>query len=227
MRPVDKGINETTFTKPQDSKHDLLERLGEYCSYCERSTDLAVEHKKAKSKYPELEKEWENFLLGCLNCNSSKGTKNTDGILFPDAYNTAYAFVYGTGARIQVNPALSDEEKQSAQRTLAFFGLDKVPPPDLSPQDPQRRDDRWLKRLSAWNKAQKTLTTLKKRVNEDTYQEKLDDMLDYVKRDGFFSVWMAVFADEPKICQMLIEAFPGTRRSCFDDTGKAHRTLSV
>ena len=59
----------------RDAAPQLQERLGDYCSYCERQieTHLAVEHIKPKSHDPGLRRAWNNFLLACTNCNSSKG----------------------------------------------------------------------------------------------------------------------------------------------------------
>jgi uncharacterized protein (TIGR02646 family) len=209
MRPVDKGINSTVFAHYQEAKHDLLERLGEYCSYCERSTDLAVEHLEPKSKYPERETEWANFLLGCNNCNATKKDKDTRTAtyLFPDDVNTAHAFIYGPDAQVEVNPALSDDDRQAAQRTLELVGLEKVPP-----HDSRRRDDRWRKRDRAWNKAQESYNNLRKQPSNEMRQQIVLTALE----NGFFSVWMAVFAEDRQMRDLLIQSFPGTRTNCFD-----------
>lgn len=65
------------FADYDDAKPFLLARLGPFCSYCERRipTNLAVEHIQPKGvpKYAPLEKTWDNFLLACVNCNSTKG----------------------------------------------------------------------------------------------------------------------------------------------------------
>jgi hypothetical protein len=37
--------------------------------------------------------------------------------------------------------------------------------------------------------------------------------------DGFFSIWMEVFCDEPEIRLALIEAFPGTNLNYYDEKG--------
>lgn len=43
----------------------LIERMGEYCSFCERnvSAGLAVEHIRSKDTNEPLRNEWTNFLL--------------------------------------------------------------------------------------------------------------------------------------------------------------------
>ena len=43
--------------------------------------------------------------------------------------------------------------------------------------------------------------------------------------DGFFSVWMTVFSEEPQILLALIENFPGTNRLCYDEHGKPKKIL--
>lgn len=37
--------------------------------------------------------------------------------------------------------------------------------------------------------------------------------------DGFFSIWMEVFCDEPEIRLALIETFPGTNLNYYDEKG--------
>ncbi|MEM8995751.1 MAG: HNH endonuclease [Acidobacteriota bacterium] len=77
--PADGGAPEVVdFEDYADAKADLVSRLGLFCSYCERAinTNLAVEHiqpKKGDFGRPDLAGRWENFLLACVNCNSTKG----------------------------------------------------------------------------------------------------------------------------------------------------------
>lgn len=99
MRPVDRGDspNNGDFENYRDAYIPLLARLGPYCSYCERriQTNLAVEHiqPKADYLYPELEGRWENYLLACVNCNSTKGDKDVrpENFYLPDRDNTLAA----------------------------------------------------------------------------------------------------------------------------------------
>ena len=74
MRSVQRGEWPTgndgiriSFRQYQQAKDHLIKRIGEYCSYCERCEDLAVEHVIPKSEAEDLETEWSNFLLGCSN----------------------------------------------------------------------------------------------------------------------------------------------------------------
>lgn len=77
MRPVERGSAPQIYVKYGDAIEDLKSRLGSYCSYCERqvAASLAVEHVIPKNLHPELETEWNNFLLGCTNCNSVKSDR--------------------------------------------------------------------------------------------------------------------------------------------------------
>ncbi len=95
MRPVERGPSPTRPTSrgtqvPIQGKDYsffrpyLIARLGEYCSYCEvpLGLNLAVEHMLSK-KESINENDWNNFLLGCTNCNSHKlaKTKSEDSVL--------------------------------------------------------------------------------------------------------------------------------------------------
>lgn len=92
MRPVDKGAAPAVYTRYQDAGPDLQVRIGDYCNYCERQieTNLAVEHVRPKSHVAALRTDWTNFLLACVNCNSSKGDTpvNLPDYFWPDADNT-------------------------------------------------------------------------------------------------------------------------------------------
>ena len=43
--------------------------------------------------------------------------------------------------------------------------------------------------------------------------------------DGFFSVWMTVFSDEPQILLALIDKFLGTRKGYYDKQGEIKKDL--
>lgn len=61
MRPVERGDAPRIYRRYGDAIGDLEERLGTYCSYCERRlpVSLAVEHVVPKSLVP---KEVWNYL---------------------------------------------------------------------------------------------------------------------------------------------------------------------
>ena len=129
MRSVDRGPwpngndgRPIPFPEYGHAKGPLIARIGEFCSYCERRGDLHVEHVVPKSVGCELEREWSNFLLGCVNCNSRKSKKNDSrqGFLWPDTDDTFGAFVYRSGGRVSVNDRLAQGEHLKAS---ALFGL--------------------------------------------------------------------------------------------------------
>lgn len=82
--PIDKDGNEIQFTEYQKARRELIKRLGEICSYCEMHLDssLAIEHMRPKKPdgtnegILERKLDWNNFLLACTNCNSTKGKKD-------------------------------------------------------------------------------------------------------------------------------------------------------
>ena len=189
-----------------------------YCSYCERRipTLLAVEHIQPKglAQYAHLEGRWENFLLACTNCNSTKGDDDVllHDVVLPDRDNTFVAFVYSPDGTVQPNPGSGVEAL--AAKTLALVGLDR---PIATYTDANGKEvalDRVRQRLDTWAEAQE----VKSEVD-------LNPGVDAVRRlavrtalgKGFFSIWMTVFQSDSDMRDRLINAFSGTRGSgCFD-----------
>lgn len=215
MRPIEKGKNSRTFKEYKEAKGDLIDRLGEYCSYCERRlpASLAVEHVQPKSLHPELLLKWENFLLACANCNSHKLAKDIrlEDYLWPDTENTFLAFVYHEGGRITVNDKLDDRQKKCAQNILALVELQKQPGAD----DPKRNDMRWNQRKQAWDTATDSLADL---LKEDT-ESLRKSIVRLAAASGHWSIWMTVFKDDSDMLQRFIKKFPGTSEECFDNKG--------
>lgn len=133
MRPIRRGASplQTDFANYRDALPHLISRMGGFCSYCERriATMLAVEHIQPKSlpAYQHLAGRWDNFLLGCVNCNSTKGKKDVklDSVLLPDRDNTSAAFVYSADGKVAPAPGLPPGLRQMADHTLSLTGLDK------------------------------------------------------------------------------------------------------
>ncbi|BBO87500.1 HNH endonuclease [Desulfosarcina ovata] len=220
MRPVIRGNhptdgqgNDIVFNHYSKSRGPLIGRIGEYCSYCEMHLDssLAVEHVKPKKHNPEEELHWDNFLLSCTNCNSTKGQEDVDlnEYLWPDTDNTFYALQYEEGGlvspsdRLNGNPAL----KQKAQDTITLTGLDKQPV-----NAPAASDRRWINRREAWDIAVESKSDL---VNNDTPEMRRQIIRSATAR-GYWSIWMTVFEDDADMRRRLIEGFPGTCNACFD-----------
>ena len=204
MRSVERGRWPTEpdghripFSEYGHAKGPLIERIGEYCSYCERPGDLHVEHVVPKTIDEDLETEWSNFLLGCVNCNSRKSNRNTsrDGYLWPDTHDTFGAFVYQSGGRASVKDGLTPDEHRKASALFNLVGLGGMG---------TRTDRRRHKRRRAWDQA----VEVRNLIGGN------DSRILAVKvalGTGFFSVWMAVFEDDEDMRQRLVDAFPGTR----------------
>lgn len=220
MRPVKRGASPQTsdFDDYSDAKPYLIQRLGSYCSYCERHFPalLAVEHIHPKKLRPELEGRWDNFLLSCGNCNPSKGADdlNTADYFFPDRDNTLAAFEYCMDGSITPSKLAQAKGQASiAKETI-----------DLTSQNLPKEEDhiapisRKQQRLGHWLLAQDTVNTLKSQPSSQALQK---CAIALAKSTGFFSIWMTAFGDDEDLRNRLIDAFPGTRDSgCFDRHGK-------
>lgn len=217
MRPVDKGASPVaTYANYAAALPDLEQRLGRYCSYCERyiATNLAVEHVQAKSLVPALALTWSNFLLACVNCNSCKGDTpvTVADYLWPDCDNTLRAFEYRTGGMVAPHPALAAPVLAKAQASAALVGLDRVPGAGTPPT---HSDLRWLKRFETWRKANDAL----RRLSQNDTVELREQIVDTAIATGLFSIWWSVFAADANMRSRLRAAFVGTCPNSFDASG--------
>lgn len=214
MRPVDKGPAPAVYARYQDAGPDLRARLGDYCSYCERQieTNLAVEHVQPKSRVLALRTDWANFLLGCVNCNSSKGSTpiNMMDYLWPDADNTLRAFEYLRGGMILPDAALAPDLSTKAQATIGLVGLDRYP--GNAGREPTLADLRWLRRQQAWEMAAHYRGRL---ATQDT-EALREAIADVATGRGEFSIWWTVFSGDTDMRRRLREAFIGTHGASFD-----------
>lgn len=223
MRPVRRGASPIAgdFDPYSKAQPYLISRLGGYCSYCERrvATQLAVEHIQPKGlpAYAHLIGRWDNYLLGCVNCNSTKKDKDvvlTD-ILLPDRDNTFLAFTYqsdGTVFPSAVCAALG--MNQVAQDTLALTGLDKRISEAVDENGKQVAIDRVSQRMEVWAVAEEAKSDINAHPGNDAVRR---GAIRAAKGYGFFSIWMTVFHNDPDMRNRLIDAFDGTRDSgCFD-----------
>ena len=218
MRPVDKGSDLGEFHPYNDAQQPLQNRLGEFCSYCERwiAGGIHVEHKKPKAHYGELEFQWRNFLLACGNCNSAKGSGRfeLEDYVWPDADNTMKAFEYGAEGRILPKVGFGDELDQKIENTWTLFGLNRHPDATVhSFKLPTTKDKRWIHRKKEWDKATKNKTSLLE--NDNTVLR--DMIIDIAYAKGMFSIWYSVFSDDIDMKRRLIAVFENTAINCFDD----------
>lgn len=217
MRPIDKGNSPRVFTKYEHAKQPLTERIGIYCSYCERriATNLAIEHifpKDAALGYSHLECEWDNFLLACVNCNSAKGTTiiNEQTYLLPDRDNTLPYYDYLESGIVE--SCGNQPIKTYAENTLQLVGLNKVTYPTLPNEDAliQQALERAGQRKATFTLAEKY------RLKYDQNLLDIDSIVDLAIGYGFFSIWMKAFEGVPAVRQQLINTFIGTEVTCFD-----------
>lgn len=204
MRPVDRGdvpLDDSgqpkKFREYQYARGDLIDRMGQYCSYCEThlGASLHIEHVKPKVHNPDHELRWSNFLLACANCNPTKGDANIDldDYYWPDKDNTFRAIEYREGGLVQAHPNLSLEQRTKAEETIKLTGLKKTPG-----NDPKASDRRWSNRRDAWKKAKRSL----RRLQATDSQSMREQIVDTASR-------------------LFIEALPGTSQECFDDNCNA------
>ncbi len=222
MRPVDRGneplddeSNPKEFGQYQNARRDLIERLGSYCSYCEMKLDasLAVEHVQPKKHHEHLALSWSNFLLGCTNCNSTKGDKNPelDSCLWPDSDNTFRAFSYSEDGIVRPAPQLSAELLEKAKATIKLVGLAKTP------DQATASDRRWQNRIETWQIAHRAKDRLSRNDNEDMREQ----IAETASGHAYWSIWMTVFANDSDMLNRLIQIFPGTASNCFGINGEA------
>lgn len=216
MRPIERGAAPKVYVKYQDAGPDLQARLGDYCSYCERQieTNLAVEHVQPKSLEPALGNTWTNFLLGCVNCNSSKGDQpvSVSDFLWPDLDNTLRAFDYVPGGLVESNPALNPAIRAKADALIMLTGLDKDPGNPSPARRPTEADKRWLKRQEAWQKAALCKEIL---ATQDTPGTR-ELIVEVAKGKGMFSIYWMQFSHDADMRKRFREAFVGTAYTCFD-----------
>jgi uncharacterized protein (TIGR02646 family) len=219
MRPVKRDVARSTYARYQDAINDLEDCLDRYCSYCERrfQISLAVEHVVPKSIDATRETDWENFLLGCVNCNSVKGKKptNDSDFFWPDRDNTLRALTYKQGGLVEPESTLAEPLREKAKNLIDLVGLDRHPG-QSSDKRPAERDKRYMDREEVWK-----LATLKREVlarnNNEDFRETIAEL---AKAEGFFSIWMSVFEDDPDMRRRFVGALKGTAGDCFDSDWK-------
>lgn len=210
--PLDDQGQDIVFKTYAQARGLLIDRIGERCSYCEMHLDssLAVEHIQPKKPpgaaqaMPERELDWDNFLLACTNCNSTKG--DTDVVLadyiWPDRDNTFMALTYSEGGLVAATPG---PDQDRALQLIKLVGLDKTP------DTAEASDRRWENRREAWDIAQGSLEDFT--VNDTPAFRR--QIIRSVKSGAYWSVWMTVFKDHPEMLRAMIAAIPGTADAYF------------
>jgi uncharacterized protein (TIGR02646 family) len=223
VRPIDRGPSPVDddgqpikFSDYGDAQRPLIDGLGGYCSYCgmRLDTSVHVEHVRPKSKHAHLRLTWDNFLLACVHCNSTKSAEDivVAEYCWPDCDNPMMWICYGPDALVRAVPNLDPAEHDRALRTLELVGLDRVPG---ATRPPSAKDRRWKMREEAWRKAHRALGRLRRC---DT-TELREQIIEAAICDGYWAVWYAAFAADRDLRRRLIRAARGTCVACFDDSG--------
>lgn len=225
MRPVSRGPSPQVgpFDPYETAKISLLRRLGLYCSYCERrvETNLAIEHIEPKGlpATAHLETVWTNFLLACVNCNSTKGHKPIvlNDVILPDRDNTSLAYHYTMDGRVEVIAGLPVQIAAKAATMLALTGLDRNLYQVLDDNGVQIVVDRVSKRMEVRSIALMQAALIA--ADPANLMIRASTVV-FAQQTGCFSVWMSTFSGDPDMQERLIDAFPGTRQSgCFGAAG--------
>lgn len=213
MRSLDKGStptdadgNELVFVDYREAAPYLKQRLGRYCSYCERTVpaSLAVEHKLPKTGPTQhLQRSWHNLLLACSNCNSSKRTKlpGHPHPLWPDEEDTFAWIEYRRSGGVTSKSGLAADEHARVTALLDLVGLSKTP------SQSGQTDHRFFDRLEVWRKAEQTALDL---ASADSAALRRSTV-EVARSSGGYSIWRAVFASDADMNVRLSEALPGTR----------------
>lgn len=224
MKPVDKGTNTTTYSDYKKAKPKLLERLGEHCSYCERSADpqdLHVEHIYPKDPHPELQLNWDNFLLACNTCNSYKNiyqgnARQTDlerRFVWPHRENTFRAFAYKKTGEVEIAPTVLPHLVSAVDATREMVGLLKSPAVAAGYEKLGIAYDGTKKRSQVWGQAMDFLDIFESAPT----RARAITIADGAAKIGYFSVWMEVFKDFKMMREELIRSFKADP-DCFDSS---------
>ena len=223
MRPVDKGHKDKEYKPYNTAKRDLMEAIGPYCSYCERNiaSGGAVEHKQPKSKVRSLEYSWDNFLLGCINCNAVKGCKdindsNIGDFAWPDVDDTYHMIQYDP-VTLMPSPAgnLSDEDKERVSRLIELVGLDRPVPKGGSLNYRKASDTRVEERKKCAEEA-RSYKAMYLNLIEEAKPVFVTTLEYIVQSSGFWSIWMHELEDIPEMKEALLRCLPGTRIDLFE-----------
>lgn len=214
-RPKDNDGVDVVFKEYAWARRYLIDRIGEYCSYCERKiqASLAVEHVQPKDLVPELVLAWDNFLLACTNCNSTKGDTAImlSDYVWPDVDNTYACFDYPPDGLVSVSEQVEDEMlKARVEKTIQLFGLAKKPPNDGTQNWQKASDRRVEQRIKVLHYANQ-YSELYHKADDSTRRLIVKLLLPIALESGFWSIWAKAFEPFPEVFETLKAAFPGTR----------------
>jgi uncharacterized protein (TIGR02646 family) len=221
MRAVDRGnlpLNSTgaviVFSEYAEARRYLIDRIGEYCSYCERHipASLAVEHIRPKTHNPSLELKWDNLLLACPNCNSTKGHENIilSNYALPNIDNTYDLFQNDASAIVKPKNGLNETDLSKTQNTITLVGLGKKPTTINSKEWKIASDRRFEHRLQSYLDAERFALEYSKKTTA-ARADMLPLLETIVLSKGFWSIWMDAFKAFPEVTAKFRSIFIGTR----------------
>ena len=208
----------------QEALHPLINRIGNYCCYCERKciSHLAIEHKCPKDVKDNwnLILDWHNFLLSCPACNSKKGNShivrsNIFTILFPDKDNTYHIFSYkeekNYSASLNTDFITNPLYYARAKQTLKMLKLNES-------EDINDTATRCYERL----KKAKDAKTWLKVITENGIKQTFLNLIQSGVQEGCWSIWMQHFEHIPEIKEVILFALPNTAVEYFIDNYWEH-----
>lgn len=219
MRPVlkwtvgENGVTEI-FAQYQNAKPLLKSNFGSegfyYCNYCDRKVagvDLNVEHILPKEQNPHLEFRWDNFLLGCTNCNNAKYTTDfvLNDVVLPHIQNTVHCFSFMDDGTMALNIAAPGSHHNRIVRTINLLGL------HMGKHHAERKpqDDRYKERGEVLRIARRKLSQF------EAGKQDVPDIVDCATTSGYWLVWVEVFDRHLDVKNALITSFTGTYPYCF------------
>ncbi len=233
MRAINKGSVPLVNGIPKkvsdykDWRQDLIDRIGNYCCYCNmRLNDSPqVEHVVPKNPQPGHAAgsmlDWDNMLLGCGPCNRAKSNNPVSSAThyLPDVANTHLVFDYvvrnhptkpnavGCVPVVSVGPNV---DSTKAVNTIKLCGLDKIS------VNARATDLRWQYRYEAllWAKV------WKKQWDDWGYNNSngfIDLLIIQIQAIGFFSIWLRTFENDQAVLEAIVSRISGNNLSCYDN----------
>lgn len=230
MRPINKGSKPIMkVTKYRDYYDVLKNRIGCYCSYCERplpNSELPIEHVRPQSTNKEYTLCWNNLLLSCYTCNSHKDKceqqlRNINDLnfgvyAFPHIYDTYHLITYPEPTYMPIfNENQDPIYKSKVDNLLKLLKIENID--NLTEEELLEENEISSKRIMSGQEAKE----LREDLNKDMSQEKIDGAIKKIKREivkcGFWSIWMKYFEDIDEIKLMLLDFIHGTEKRYFQD----------
>jgi hypothetical protein len=130
--------------------------------------------------------------------------------VMPDRDNTFAAFEYPETGMVEIAPGLAPNVAAIANATRDLTALNRLTHADWKEDVTFSALERVGQRVQAWVQAKEARSDFE--AGRTTARATAREAL----ATGFFSIWMAAFADIPEVRRQLIADFPNTALDCFD-----------